>query len=89
MQFRFNLDKDEATGLKNFMNMVKPPEVSEEQFLKTCCLRGIASMQEELAGLIQKYAEANPEELEELGVEVDTNEDGSLEITETTTTETE
>ena len=89
MQLRFNLTKDEALGFKNFTDMVKPENVSEEMFIKGIFLQGINTMQKELAEMVKKYAEANPEELEELGVEVVEGEDGSVSVEESSSEEEE
>jgi len=89
MQLRFNLDKDEALGFKGFTEMVKPEHVSEEVFIKSIFLQGVRAMQEQLAELVKQYAEANPDELEKMGVEVVEGNDGSVSLEETSSDEEE
>lgn len=89
MQLRINLDKDESLGFKNFMDLLKPDNVTDEIFVKNIFLQGIKVMQDELSRLVREYAEANPEELEKMGVEIVEGNDGNVSLEETSSDEEE
>ena len=45
MKLQIKLSKEEATAFKNFMEMVKPPEIGEDDFLKGIFKIGVETME--------------------------------------------
>ena len=58
MKLQIKLGKDEALAFKNFMEMVKPPEIAESDFLKGIFKIGVETME-------TKLMEANSLDVEE------------------------
>jgi len=78
MKLQIKLSKDEAQAFKNFMGMVKPPEIAEEDFLKGIFKIGVETMEMKLMEAVQKHAEEEGVDLENLAQE---NEDKTEEVT--------
>jgi len=83
MRIQINLSKDQATAYKNFAQVCRPEEVSDDDFMKTVFLTGIESMNKELTELVKKYAKENKEGLEASGITVIEGEDGDIKLAET------
>jgi len=66
MKLQVKLGKDEAQALKNFMQMIKPDEVSEEDFIKGLFMMGMQDMETRLLEALDKYEkdESNDFDLE-------------------------
>ena len=59
MKINIKLSKDEAMAFKNFMEMVKPPEIPEDDFLRGIFKIGVETMEERLLEAVKEHAEAN------------------------------
>ncbi len=59
MKINIKLSKDEAQAFKNFMEMVKPPEIPEDDFLRGIFKIGVETMEERLLEAVKEHAEAN------------------------------
>ena len=78
MKINIKLSKDEAEAFKNFTNVVKPEEVSDDDFMKTIFVTGCEALNRQLSEMVQQYAQANKEELAASGITVVEGEDGSV-----------
>lgn len=83
MKLQIKLSKDEAVAYKNFADVCKPEDVSDDAFLKTVFITGIESLNRQLSDMVQKYASENKEELAASGITVIENEDGQVRLAET------
>ena len=59
MKLQIKLSKEEAQAFKNFMTMVKPNEVSEDDFMKGIFKIGIETMEQKLLEAVKQHAEEN------------------------------
>jgi uncharacterized alpha/beta hydrolase family protein len=84
MKLQIKLDKDQTLAFKNFAALCKPTEVSDHDFIKTIFLTGVEAMNKELATLVKEYAKENKEELAASGITVLEDEDGDVQLAETT-----
>lgn len=57
MKLQIKLGKEEGQAFKNFMEMVKPPEISEDDFLKGVFKIGVETMEMKLMEAVQEHAE--------------------------------
>jgi|TARA_R110002020_G_scaffold8063_1_gene33119 hypothetical protein len=89
MKLSIKLSKDEATSFKNFEAVVKPEGTSSEEFIRVVFVTGIEAMNQQLAGLMQKYASENKEELAASGITVIEDEDGNVKLADTNLIESE
>ena len=76
IKLQIKLSKDEATAYKNFAEVCKPEEISDDDFLKTVFITGIEALNRQLAEMVSKYAAENKEELAASGITVIEDEDG-------------
>jgi len=83
MKLQVKLSKDEAIAYKNFAEVCKPQEITDEDFIKTVFVTGIESLNKQLSEMVQKYASENKEELAASGITVIENEDGQVRLAET------
>jgi len=83
MKLQIKLSKDEAIAYKNFAEVVKPQEITDDDFMKTVFVTGIESLNKQLSDMVQKYASENKEELAASGITVIENEDGQVKLAET------
>ena len=83
MKLQVKLSKDEAIAYKNFADVCKPQEITDEDFIKTVFVTGIESLNKQLSEMVQKYASENKEELAASGITVIENEDGQVKLAET------
>tara|TARA_R110000824_G_scaffold10993_5_gene48010 strand:- start:823 stop:1224 length:402 start_codon:yes stop_codon:yes gene_type:complete len=83
MKLQIKLSKDEAQAFKNFSDVCKPQEITDDEFIKTCFVTGIESLNQQLSEMVQKYASENKEELASSGITVIENEDGQVKLAET------
>lgn len=71
LQIKFN--KEEALAIKNFMSMVKPPEIPEDDFLKGLFKLGVETMEVKLMDAVKQHAEENDLDLSEMGIDEDSS----------------
>jgi len=83
MKLQIKLSKDEALAFKNFADVCKPQDVTDDQFIKTVFVTGIEALNQQLSDMVQKYASENKEELAASGITVIENEDGEVRLAET------
>ena len=83
MKLQVKLSKDEAIAYKNFAEVCKPQEITDEDFIKTVFVTGIESLNQQLSDMVQKYASENKEELAASGITGIENEDGQVRLAET------
>ena len=83
MRLIINLDKDQSLAFKNFTKVVKPEEVSDDDFFKTIFLTGVETMNQKLTAILKQYAEENKEDLESSGITVIEGDDGDIQFRET------
>ena len=89
MKLQIKLSKDEAVAFKNFADVCKPAEITDDEFIKTVFVTGIESLNKQLAEMVQQYAAENKEELAASGITVLEDEDGEVRLAETATVEKE
>lgn len=70
MKLQVKLSKIEAQSFKNFMEAVKPLEVSEDDFMKALFRVGMEEMERKLVEAAEKYVEDNKEDLTASGVDL-------------------
>ena len=87
MKITIKLSADQSESVKNFMGVVKPAEVPEEDFFKTVFYSGLQAMNDQLVAMTQAYAAENAEELAAEGIEVIEGEDGGVVLQEVKTEE--
>ena len=75
MKLQIKLGKEEAQAFKHFMEMVKPPEINEPDFLKGIFKIGIETMEMRLMEAVQKHAEENDLDLSGIIAEAPQEED--------------
>jgi hypothetical protein len=68
MKLQIKLNKEEALAFKNFMTMVKPPEVDEAHFLKGVFKLGIETMEIKLMEAVKQHAKDNNIDLSAVGL---------------------
>jgi hypothetical protein len=75
MKLQIKLGKEEALAFKNFTEMVKPPDIDEQDFLKGIFKIGIETMEMRLMEAIKGHAEENNIDLSSVGLaeELDTS----------------
>jgi hypothetical protein len=72
MKLNIKLGKDEAEGFKNWSDAVRPPDISDEDFLKQIFFNGIEHLNQKLQDMSRKLM-ADPEmrkNLESSGINV-------------------
>ena len=84
MKLQIKLSKEEAEAYKNFSQICKPNDVSDDQFVKSIFVTGYEALNRELSQLVQKFALENQEELAASGINV-IEEDGEVKLTESET----
>lgn len=89
MKLQIKLSKDEAVAYKNFAEVCKPEEISNDDFMKTVFITGIEALNQQLANLVQAYAKENREELASSGITVIDGEDGTVKLADSATLEEE
>ena len=89
MKIQIKLSKDEAEAFKNFSGMVKPEEISDDDFMKTVFVAGREALNQQLQNLVQKYAMENQEELAASGITVVEGDDGQVQLMDSEKVETE
>ena len=68
MKLQIKLGKDEASAFKNFMDMVKPPEVDADTFLKGIFKLGVETMEMKLMEAVKAHAIENDMDLSSVGL---------------------
>lgn len=77
MKFTVKLSKDEAEGFKNWSGLVKPDNISDDEFIKQIFFNGIEHLNDKLRKISEEVL-SNPEmikNLEASGVNVSALED--------------
>tara|TARA_R100001086_G_scaffold141413_1_gene74242 strand:+ start:515 stop:844 length:330 start_codon:yes stop_codon:yes gene_type:complete len=69
MKLQIKLSKDEALAFRNFMGMVKPPEIAEDDFLKGIFKIGVETMEMKLMEAVQQHAEENNLDPSSVGID--------------------
>jgi|GEM_PF-2484671 len=74
MKFTIKMGKDETEAFKNFMEHLRPDNVTEDDFLRTIFYKGVEKFQEDLMVNMKQYLEKNKEgidasALNELGMD--------------------
>ena len=87
MKIQIKLSKDEAEAFKNFSSVIKPEEVSDDDFMKTIFVTGCEALNQQLNQMVQQYAEANKEELAASGITVVEGDDGGIKLVESEASE--
>ena len=62
MKLQIKLNKEEGLAFKNFMEMVKPAEISEDDFMKGLFKIGIETMEAKLLEAVKRHEENNTSE---------------------------
>jgi hypothetical protein len=68
MKLQIKLGKDEALAFKNFMDMVKPPDLDDDSFLKGIFKLGVETMEMRLMEAVKQHAEENDMDLSSVGL---------------------
>ena len=68
MKLQVKLSKEEALAFKNFMGMVKPPDLGDQDFLKGIFKLGVETMEQKLMEAVKKHAEDNDMDLSAVGL---------------------
>ena len=71
MKIQIKLGKEEAQAFKNFIEMVKPPEVNEDDFIRGIFRIGVETMEQRLMDAVEKHAEENNIDLTEMREQVE------------------
>ena len=71
MKLQIKLSKEEAQAFKNFMEMVKPPEIPEDDFLKGIFKIGVETMEMKLMEAVKKHADEEGIDLDKLPQETE------------------
>tara|TARA_Y100000310_G_scaffold297930_1_gene331361 strand:+ start:223 stop:555 length:333 start_codon:yes stop_codon:yes gene_type:complete len=71
MKIQIKLSKDEATAFKNFVEQLKPEQVTFDEFSKAIFFTGLNSMGDTLQRSTIDYVKENREKLEASGMDVD------------------
>jgi len=69
MKIQLKFNKEEALAIKNFMEMVKPPEIPEDDFMKGIFKMGVEAMEIRLMDAVKQHAEDNDLDLSAVGLE--------------------
>ena len=83
MKLQIKLSKDEAQAFKNFSDVCKPQEITDDEFIKTVFVTGIESLNQQLSEMVQRYAKENQDELAASGITVIENEGGEVKLAST------
>jgi hypothetical protein len=72
MKLTIKLSKDEAQGFKNWADVVKPPEIPQEEFLKQIFFNGIEHLNDKLQKVSEQIMKdaALQEQLSASGIDV-------------------
>jgi len=70
MKLQIKLGSEEAQAFKNFMEMVKPPEISEDDFLKGIFKIGVETMEMKLMEAVKEHAAENDLDLSASGIDI-------------------
>lgn len=82
MKLKIDLTKDESVTFANFKKVIKPDEISDDQFIKAVFLTGIEKMNNDLQEILKKYVAENKEELAASGITVVEGDDGSISLSD-------
>tara|TARA_A100001515_G_scaffold7122_1_gene6029 strand:+ start:8113 stop:8442 length:330 start_codon:yes stop_codon:yes gene_type:complete len=85
MKLQIKLSKEEAQAFKNFTEMVKPPEIPEDDFLKGIFKIGVETMEMKLMEAVQQHAQENDIDLDKLAEETESVEETQDEVQDSKT----
>jgi len=68
MKIHIDLSKEESEGYKSFMELVKPDELNEQEFVKIIFLKGVEAVNQQLSAEAKKYFEQHPEMFNTSGI---------------------
>lgn len=77
MKILLKFNKEEAQAIKNFMEMVKPPEIPQDDFMKGIFKMGVETMETRLMEAVKKHAEDHDMDLSSVGLKEVPVEDAS------------
>jgi len=89
MKLQIKLNKIEALAFKNFAEVVKPDEISDEDFLKSVFKMGLEEMESRLMNAVEKHAEEHNIDLESLKEGVNATQHSEEEMVADNATSTE
>jgi|TARA_R100001530_G_scaffold132756_1_gene105459 hypothetical protein len=69
MKFTVKMGKDESEAFKNFMEQLRPDDVSEDNFIRTIFYKGVEKFQEELMENMKSYLEDNKDNIDASAIE--------------------
>ena len=85
MKLQIKLSKEEAQAFKNFTEMVKPPEIPDDNFLKGIFKIGVETMEMKLMEAVQQHAQENDIDLDKLAEETESVEETQDEVQDSKT----
>mgnify|MGYP003108996832 FL=1 len=85
MKLQIKLSKEEAQAFKNFTEMVKPPEIPDDDFLKGIFKIGVETMEMKLMEAVQQHAQENDIDLDKLAEETESVEETQDEVQDSKT----
>jgi len=65
LKIHINLSKEESESVQNFIKILKPDGISDEEMIKSIFMAGVVNLQEKVDADIKKWKEENPEEVQE------------------------
>lgn len=89
MKLQFKLSKEEAEAFKNFTEVCKPNDISDDQWLKTIMFMGVEAANNRLSEMVQQYAKDNKDELEASGITVLEDNEGNVSLQDSEAPEAE
>jgi predicted transcriptional regulator len=70
MKIQIKMGKEEAEAFKNFMENLRPDNVSTDEFIRHLFYKGVESFQQELYEKMQNYIEDNKDNIDASAVEI-------------------
>tara|TARA_Y100000310_G_scaffold175365_1_gene175417 strand:- start:1184 stop:1516 length:333 start_codon:yes stop_codon:yes gene_type:complete len=71
MKIQIKLNREEATSFKNFVEQLKPEQLSFDEFSKAIFFSGLQAMGDKLQETTIEYVKENREQLEASGMDVE------------------
>ena len=69
MKLTIKMGVEETEAFKNFMTELRPPHVTEEDFVRTIFYKGVEKFQEELLEKMKEYMEENQDKIDASAIE--------------------
>jgi len=70
MKLTIKMGVEETEAFKNFMSELRPPHVTEEDFVRTIFYKGVEKFQEELMEKMKEYMEENQDKIDASAIEM-------------------